>query len=129
MILLDTHVAIWLADEVEKISKPASQAIRVRGAKEGIGIAAITLFEVAWLIHRGKVQFPGTLEAVLDEMSARYTVVPINAQIAAIATQFPDDFPGDPGDRLIGATALSLGATLITRDEKMRQYSRLQTVW
>ena len=129
MILLDTHVAIWLADKVENLSEAASKAIRVRGAKEGIGISAITLFEVAWLIHRGKVKFPGTLGSVLGEMSAKYIVVPIDAEIAAIATEFPDDFPGDPGDRLIGATALSLGATLITKDEKMRQFTRLQTIW
>ena len=129
MILLDTHVVIWLADEVEKLSKPATHAIRVRGEKEGIGISAITLFEVAWLIHKGRVQFPGTLKSVLAEMSSKFTVVPIDAEIAALATELPDDFPGDPGDRLIAATALSLGATLITRDEKMREYARLSTIW
>ena len=37
------------------------------------------------------------------------TVKPLTAEIAALATQFPDDYPRDPADRLIGATARAEG--------------------
>jgi PIN domain nuclease of toxin-antitoxin system len=57
------------------------------------------------------------------------TVRPITPEIAALATQFPDDYPRDPADRLIGATARAEGLTLITRDERIRRSPLLKTVW
>jgi PIN domain nuclease of toxin-antitoxin system len=55
--------------------------------------------------------------------------MPITAEVAAIAIQFSDDYPKDPADRLIGATALSEGIVLVTRDERIRNYDRLKTIW
>jgi len=57
------------------------------------------------------------------------TVLPITPEIALLAAQFPDDYPGDPGDRLIGATARAEGLTLVTRDENIRACPLLSTVW
>jgi PIN domain nuclease of toxin-antitoxin system len=56
-------------------------------------------------------------------------VLPITPEIALLAAQFPDDYPGDPGDRLIGATARAEGLTLVTRDENIRRSPLLKTVW
>jgi PIN domain nuclease of toxin-antitoxin system len=53
----------------------------------------------------------------------------MTAEIAALAAQFPDDYPRDPADRLIGATARAEGLTLITRDERIRRSPLLKTVW
>ncbi len=57
------------------------------------------------------------------------TVKPITAEISALANQFPDDYPDDPDDRLIGATARAEGMALITRDENIRRSPLLRTVW
>ena len=57
------------------------------------------------------------------------TILPITPEIAALATQFPDDYPRDPADRLIGATARAEGMTLVTRDERIRRSSLVRTVW
>jgi PIN domain nuclease of toxin-antitoxin system len=57
------------------------------------------------------------------------TVRPITPEIAALATQFPDDYPRDPADRLIGATARAEGLTLVTRDERIRRSPLIRTVW
>jgi PIN domain nuclease of toxin-antitoxin system len=56
-------------------------------------------------------------------------VKPITAEIAALATQFPDDYPKDPIDRLIGATARAEGIALVTGDEKIRSSPLLKTIW
>jgi PIN domain nuclease of toxin-antitoxin system len=50
-------------------------------------------------------------------------------EVAALAAQFPDDFPRDPADRLIAATARAEGMTLITRDQRIRQSPLLKTLW
>ena len=57
------------------------------------------------------------------------TVRPITPEIAALAAQFPDDFPRDAADRLIGGTARAEGLTLITHDENIRRSPLLKTVW
>jgi len=57
------------------------------------------------------------------------TLKPITPNIAALATQFPDDYPRDPADRLIAATARAEGLALITRDESIRRSPLLKTIW
>ena len=56
-------------------------------------------------------------------------VLPITPVIAALASQFPEDYPRDPSDRLIGATARAEGMTLVTRDERIRRSPLIRTVW
>jgi PIN domain nuclease of toxin-antitoxin system len=53
----------------------------------------------------------------------------ITGEIAALATQFPDDYPKDSADRLIGATARAEGIPLVTRDEGIRASPLIKTVW
>jgi PIN domain nuclease of toxin-antitoxin system len=49
--------------------------------------------------------------------------------VATLATNFPDDFPADPADRLIAATARAEGIPLVTRDAKLRASAVVRTVW
>jgi PIN domain nuclease of toxin-antitoxin system len=75
------------------------------------------------------VQVFGSVETSVGALVEDMTVLPITPEIAALATQFPDDYPRDPADRLIGATARAEGLTLITRDERIRRSPLLRTVW
>ena len=70
-------------------------------------------------------QFKARCLNIMDQV-----VKPITAEISAIATQFPDDYPRDPAGRLIGATAMAEGLALVTRDDRIRSSrARLTTVW
>lgn len=129
MILLDTHALIWLAFEPDKLSKAAREAIRESTRTGGLGISAITLWEAAWLVTHRRVDFTGTPEAFLDEISSRTAVFPITSQIAILANQLPSTYPSDPSDRLIGATAMSEGIALITKDRTIRNYKQIKTTW
>ncbi len=80
-------------------------------------------------MNRGRIQAPGTVESSIRQLLEDVTVRPITPEIAALAAQFPDDFPRDPADRLIGATARAEGLTLITGDENIRRSPLLKTVW
>jgi PIN domain nuclease of toxin-antitoxin system len=129
MILLDTHVLFWAVDESKRLSRVAASAIRRARREDGIAISAISLWELSWLLSTGRIQSRGTVEASIEMMVEGVTIRPITVEIAALAMQFSDDYPRDPADRIIGATARAEGLTLVTRDEKIRRSPLLKTVW
>ena len=129
MILLDTHVLVWAAADSDHLSRTAASEIRRARRGGGLAISAISLWELAFLFTRGRIQMYGTIESSLRLLTEGVTIIPITPEIAILAAQFPDDYPGDPGDRLIGATARAEGMTLITRDENIRRSQFIKTVW
>jgi PIN domain nuclease of toxin-antitoxin system len=129
LILLDTQVLFWAAGQSHRLSKVAESAIRRARRSDGVAASAISIWELALLLSRGKIRGPGTIEASLRLFLEGVTVIPITAEIAALAAQFPDDYPLDPADRLIGATARAESLTLITRDERIRRSPLIKTVW
>ena len=129
MILLDTHVLIWLASEPAKLSKKAGDAIRRASQGTGIAISAITLWELAWLATHDRLEISGTAEAFVEKISSRTAIRPITVRVAVLANQFPVDYSGDPCDRLIGATALAEGMALVTKDTRIRACKQIRTIW
>jgi len=129
VILLDTHVLVWAVAESKRLSKAASAAILKGMTEGGLAIADVTLWELAMLLSRGRIQAYGTVEASVRLLTEGVVIKPITPEIAAISAQFPDGFPRDPADRLIAATAKSEGLALITHDEKLRTSPLLQTIW
>jgi PIN domain nuclease of toxin-antitoxin system len=89
----------------------------------------MTLFEVATLFVRGRLQQVGTVEQAVTGLIEGTTVLPVTPAIAAIAAGFPRQFPGDPGDRLIAATAIAHGLALVTADVAIRQSRHVRTIW
>ncbi len=129
VILLDTNALIWLSYEPEKLSRAAASAIRRAKIGGGMAIAAISLWELAWVITHGGLAINGTVEVAVEEVSSRFAIRPISGKIAALASQFGPDYPKDPCDRLIGATALAEGMVLITSDARIRECKQLRTLW
>lgn len=129
MILLDTHALVWAVADPKRLSRAATTAIREAHQEGGLAVSAITLWELASLVARGRIQAYGTVDASVRSLTVGVAVKPITPEIAALATQFPDDFPHDPAGRLIGATARAEGLPLVTRDEGIRHSSLLRTIW
>lgn len=131
MILLDTHVLVWMVSDSSQLSRPAARELRKAEPRGELAIASITVWELAMLFQRGRLRTSGTVEssirAILEK--SRVAVIEISPEIAALTTAFPDTYPKDPADRLIGATARALGATLITQDERILDSPLIRSVW
>jgi PIN domain nuclease of toxin-antitoxin system len=130
VILLDTHVVIWLALTPEKISPAAATAIRATESAEEIsGISVMTIYEVANAIRLGRIQPTVPHQVFLNRIRSRFKVFPVSEIIALCAAELPAPFHGDPMDRLITATAIVENCTLITRDEKIREANLCKVIW
>ena len=129
MILLDTHALIWMSADPKRLSKKARDAIREARQSSGLAIATITLWELALLAERGRIHVAGTVESFVRETISRVIVRPITPEIAALAVRLPANYPKDPADRLIGATAIVEGFALVTADECIQAAKIVDTIW
>lgn len=129
MILVDTHALIWAVDDSKRLSRQAAAAIRRARRHGGIAVSAITVWELASMLARGRVRRYGTIESSLRLLLENVVILPITMEIAALGAQFPSDYPGDPGDRIIGGTARAEGIPLVTHDERIRRSPLIETIW
>jgi PIN domain nuclease of toxin-antitoxin system len=130
VILVDTHVVVWLAFDQNQLSKKARAAIDdARKNGDGLAISDITLLELATLVRKGRVRLDISLESFLQEIEARFIVLPISGRACARIMELPTAYPKDPADRIIGATALVEGLALITADREIIRSKVVHTIW
>jgi len=130
LILVDTHVVVWLAFDEARISKQARSAIvRTRESGEGLAISDISLFELARIFSREHSRIAIGVESALAEVERRFVVLPISGRISLRALSLPPTYPKDLADRIIGATALVEAIPLITADRAIRNSRALATIW
>jgi PIN domain nuclease of toxin-antitoxin system len=131
LIFLDTHVVVWVVADEDRLSRPAASAIRRARNSDGIAIADVVIWELAFLLARGVLRTHNTIEKTVENFIVRsgVTVQSITPEIATIAAQFPDSYPKDPIDRIVGATARAAGLALVTKDERIRSSPFVKTIW
>ena len=131
MILLDTHVLVWMISDSSRLSRAAARELRKAEQNGEMAIASITLWELAMLYHYGRLRTSGSIESAIRTMleKSRVQVIEATPEIAALTTTFPETYPKDPGDRLIGATARAYGLTLVTQDDRILSSPLIRSIW
>ena len=131
MIVLDTHAWIWWVSNPEFLSDKAKQIIDEAVTNRNVLISSISVWEVAILVSRGSLKLTMNPDdwVAASEALPFFDFVPVSNSIALKSVQLPGILHNDPADRIIIATAFSMGAVLVTKDEKIRNYSHVKTVW
>ena len=131
MIVLDTHSWVWWANGSDELSRAARTRTEAALREDRLLVSSIRVWEVAMLVERGRLR----LAIAVDEWVGQaeripgLRFVPVTNAIALRSMQLPGRFHKDPADRIIVATALSHGATVVTRDDRIRGYEHVRTVW
>ena len=130
MILLDTHALLWLISDPGKLSKKATREIeKARAGGQELAVVDITLLELATLVRKGRIELAMSIESLLDEVQSRFVVQAITSSACVKTLELPEEYPKDPADRIIGATAWAEGIPLVTADAKIRKAKAFATIW
>ncbi|KAB0672439.1 type II toxin-antitoxin system VapC family toxin [Oryzomonas sagensis] len=131
MIVLDTHALLWWVNDPATLSEPAKTAIDAAVESRSVHVSCISSWEIALLVERGRLRLALDVRDWLCRCEALpfLTFVAVNNAIAVESVRLPDFPHADPADRIIAATALSLGAALVTKDDKLRNYPHVKTIW
>jgi PIN domain nuclease of toxin-antitoxin system len=131
MILLDTHVWLWWISNPENLSGNALSAIDHAIKENGIVISSISTWEVALLVEKGRLRLSiDTRDWVRKTEGLDFVrFVPVDNTIGLRSVSLPGEFHADPADRIITATALTMGIPLVTKDEKILTYSHVDSIW
>ena len=124
MLLLDTHVLLWMAEGLPQLSLSSRELIDKAAEEEGLAVSAISFWEVAMLETRQRISLslpiPAWREVVLN--NSRATEIPVTGDVAIESVFLPGELQEDPADRLLVATARLQGCRLATRDEGILRY-------
>ncbi len=130
MILLDTHIWWWSLTEPENLSKTAIKTIKQTKTDHRM-IASISIWEFAMMVAKKrislKIPVAKWLSRALNETGLG--LIEISPEIAIDACNLPGKFHKDPADRLIVSTARVHNLRLLTKDQKMLEYSHVDAMW
>lgn len=132
MIVLDTHVLVWWVGSSDKLSNKAQKIIKSEIKNGGqLLVSSISVWEIYLLVKKGRLSFTVDIDTWLEKVESLPFIqfIPVDNKIAAKSVNLPATFHDDPADRIIVATAKEKGAILLTSDQRIREYSYVQSSW
>jgi PIN domain nuclease of toxin-antitoxin system len=115
-----------MVEEAPRLGAQAAEVLNRAGRENRIAVSAITPWEIALLVSKGRLQLSADVMQWIREALAKPGVqlAPLEPEIAVASTRLPFEMHADPADRILVATARHLGATLVTADKALLELSR-----
>lgn len=123
MILLDTHIRVWLVSESDRIT-PSQRMSIINQADDGLGVSVFSCWEVAKLVERGRLTLSLPVSEWIDHALTYpgIELLDLTPTIAVESTQLPGTFHRDPADQILVATARVWKIPLVTQDAHILEY-------
>ena len=130
MIVLDTHVWDWWVNGDSALPSAKQQIIAANEPK-GLGVSAISCWEVAKLVEKKRLVLALPVHQWIAQALAYPGIrwLPLTPKIAVDSTQLPQPFHKDPADQIVVATARDLECPLATDDQEILQYPHVKLAW
>lgn len=125
MLVLDTHVLIWLLEGSRQIRVETLDAIELSAAANQLHVSAIVFWEIGLLEASGRLRLRESFSAWRHRAKeiTGIAIAPVTEDVAVDSTRLPGEFHRDPADRFMVATAREMSATLVTRDRRILRYA------
>lgn len=122
MILLDTHALVWLDQGDSRLGEKSLDALDMALQSDELFVSAISFWEVAMLVEKNRLEMQIEVDVWRQSLIDKgLQEVALNGN-TAVRSALLTGFHGDPADRMIVASAINLGASLCTADEKILQW-------
>ena len=127
---LDTHVLLYWIAQDPRLTRRQKATLQHATAERPLWVSDITLWEIANLASLGRIRLRLPLRDWLEAAVAPPLVrrVSISPAVAAEVASLPESFHRDPADRIIVASARTLGATLLTLDQRIVESGLVATL-
>jgi PIN domain nuclease of toxin-antitoxin system len=128
LIVLDTHIWVWWVHGDSKLPPEFADYLKQQ-EDHGLGLSAISCWEVAKLVERGRLDLPVDIATWMSQALGYpgMRLLDLSPDIAVESTRLPGTFNKDPADQIIVATARIYGCRLVTLDTAIREYPHVQT--
>ena len=131
VVILDTHAWVWWMSSPEELSRKARISIETAANASVVYVSAISVWEISLLVQYKRIRLTMDVRDWVARCEALpfLNFVPIDNLIALKANELQDYPYRDPADRMIIATAMFLGGSVITKDRKILDYPHSSSVW
>jgi PIN domain nuclease of toxin-antitoxin system len=128
---LDTHAWLWWVTGDRRLSRRAAATIAEATRSDGVSLSMISIWEVAKKVEKQQLVLDRPLRAWMDQALgvAGLLLVELTPAILVASCSLPQPFHGDPADQIVAASVRHYGGRLVTKDESLRRYPHVQTVW
>lgn len=128
---VDTHAWVWWVTEDRRLSAKASQTIQDAVRSDGVWLSAISIWEVAKRVEKKQLVLDRPLRQWMSQAldMPGLVLAELTPTILIESCELPQPFHGDPADQMIVASVRHHGALLVTKDQNIRRYPQVQTLW
>ena len=126
--LLDTHVFLWRLLDPGRLSDAQAEALD--NLDNDLLVSPISIWETLVLARKGRLHLQPDAESFVRRalVESPTIMAPFNFEIAITSEGLEGFENPDPADRFLVATSMVEGLCLITSDERILIYDKVETL-